>query len=238
MKTLAAADFALAAVQASVDTPEGDLAVAALFRELIPRWSRRFEAEPEVTAHPSSPQPRVLLRSATGMWRCEIAADRTDLYWIRPEPDAPAPSLADFGAIAAGLLGQYAEATGSRIGRMAALVSRVARHRAPALYLLGHLGHPQLTATAYDGIEAFDLSTRRRLALGGRFLVNASMWSRTTDEPGVGAAAVVLVDQDLNTLADRAAAERFTTADLCEFFAIAARDHDATLVACFPPPAS
>lgn len=229
--TLTADDFALAACQASVYTPDGEFPVARLFGELLPAWSQRFDTEPEVLPHPTSRHPRVLLRSATGMWRCDLGADRADFYWIRPEPGAPAPSVDDFFTIAGGLLGQYAALTGSRIGRLAALVSRAAGHTSPSRFLMQHFARAELAA-GFEGTESFELNTGKRYALGGRFLVNAWLRCRTSPE---AAPTAVLIDQDLNTLADRAAAEQFTAADLGAFFPLAARDHAAALAAAYPP---
>lgn|GEM_PF-3333907 len=233
MLNLGADDFALAACQASVYTPDGELAVARLFRDLLPSWSSHFDTEPQVVPHPTSRHPRVLLRSGTGMWRCEIAADRTDFYWIRPEPRAPAPAVEDFFTIAGGMLAQYAAHARSRVGRMAAVVSRVATHAAPARFLVQHYARPQLAA-GLEGTESFELNTGKRYALGGRFLVNALMRCRTPSDNGPGTPGAVLLDQDLNTLADRAPAEQFDADDLATFFPLAARDHAFALATMFP----
>jgi hypothetical protein len=227
VKGLGAQDLLLAACQASVYTPDGELEVARLLRGLAPAALDRFDTEPEVVSHPASPHPRVLLRSGTGMWRWEIAADRADFYWLRPEARAPAPGLHDFYRIAAGLLGHYAEVSGSRLGRLAAIVRRVAAHVTPALFAMGHFTRPELAGTAFEGTEAFELYAHKQQALD-RFLVNASM------RCSAGGDGALTLDQDLNTLAEQAASRRYTLADLAEFFGCAAREHERTLRLCFP----
>jgi len=215
------------ACQASVYTPDEKLEVTRLLRGLSPVVLARFNTQPEVVSHPASPHPRVLLHSETGMWRCEIAADRTDFYWLRPEACAPSPSLGDFFEIAAGLLGHYAEVTGSRVGRLAAIVRWAAAHTAPALFAVGHFTRPALAGTAFEGTEAFEVYAHRQHALD-RFLVNASM--RCT----AGAGGALTLSQDLNTLTEQAASRRFTLPDLTAFFGCAARAHERTLELYFP----
>jgi hypothetical protein len=180
-----------------------------------------------VVSHPASPHPRVLLRSATGMWRCEIAADRTDFYWIRPELSAPAPALDDFYQVATGVLVHYAEVSHGRISRLAAIVRRIAGHATPALFAVDHFTRPELATTALEGTESFELYAHKQHVLG-RFMVNASMRCRATGD------GTVDLEQDLNTLAEQAASRRFTLEDIAEFFGHAAREHEHVLALYFP----
>lgn len=228
MKVVGYQDLGLAACQASVYTPDGGLEVARLLREFAPAYLERFTAEPQVVSHPASPHPRVLLRSATGMWRCEIAFDRTDFYWLRPEARAPAPAVDDFYKVAAGLLAHYAETSRSRIGRFAAIVQRIAGHPTPALCAVGHFTRPELAGTAFEGTEVFELYAHKRHALD-RFMVNASMRCRAAGD------GTITVEQDLNTLAEQAVSLRFTPDDIAEFFGCAAREHERVLQLHFPP---
>lgn len=208
-------------------TADGEFEVARLLRGLVPACLERFNTEPQVVSHPVSPHPRVLLRSATGMWRCELAADRTDFYWIRPEAHAPAPMLDDFYQVAASVLAHYAEVSRSRISRLAAIVRRIADHTAPALFAVDHFTRPELARTALDGTEAFELYAHKRHVLG-RFVVNAAVRCRATGDGAVD------LEQDLNTLAEQAASRRFTLEDIAEFFGHAAREHERVLTLYFP----
>lgn len=227
MRALAAQDLGLATCQASVYTPDDELEVARLLRGLVPACLERFNTEPQVVSHPASPHPRVLLRSATGMWRCEIAADRTDFYWIRPEALAPAPTLEEFYQVAAGVLAHYAEVSHGRISRLAAVVKRIAGHTAPALFAVDHFMRPELAGTALEGTESFELYAHKRHVLG-RFVVNAAMRCRATGD------GIVDLEQDLNTLAEQAGSRRFTLEDIAEFFGHAAREHERVLALYFP----
>jgi hypothetical protein len=224
---LAAQDLGLAVCQASVYTPDGEFEAARLLRGLAPACLERFDTEPQVVSHPASPHPRILLHSTTGMWRCEIAADRTDFYWIRPEARAPAPMVDEFYQVAAGVLAHYAEVSGSRIGRLAAVVKRLAEHTAPALLAVDHFTRPELAGTALEGTESFELYAHKRHVLG-RFVVNAAMRCRAAGD------GTVDIEQDLNTLAEQAASRRFTLEEIAEFFRLTAREHEHVLALYFP----
>lgn len=228
MSSLGFVAFELAACQASVYTPDGELAVARLLREFVPAYAERFAGEPQVVSHPASPYPRILLRSATGMWRCEIAADRTDFYWLRPEVQAPAPTVEEFFQAATGLLVHYAELSGSRVSRFAAIVKRLAPSTTPALAAIHHLVRPDLAAGALDASEAFQLHGHRRHVLD-RFAVNATVrWGADPD-------GTIAIEQDLNTLAEQAVSRRFTLEDVAAFFRHASREHDRVIQLYFPP---
>jgi hypothetical protein len=160
------------------------------------------------------------------MWRCEIAADRTDFYWLRPEALAPAPAVEDFYQSAAGLLAHYAEVSGSRISRLAAIVKRLAGHAAPTLFSIGHLMRHEL-AGAVEGAEKFELHTHKRHALD-RFVVNALVRWRAAGDGTIG------LEQDLNTLAEHEVSRRFTLDDVGAFFGHAAREHERVVQLYFP----
>jgi len=221
-------DFELMACQASVYTADGGLEVARLLRDLMPALVERFATEPQVVSHPASPYPRILLRSATGMWRCEIAADRTDFYWLRPEIRSPAPAVVDFYQVAAGVLAHYAEVSRSRISRLASVVKRLAAHPTPALASAEHFVRPDLASAAFHGVETFELHRHHSHALD-RFVVNA--WVRWRAQPD----GTIGLEQDLNTLAEHAMSQHFTLDDVAAFFGHAARDHERVAQHYFPP---
>lgn len=232
MKGVTSRDFGLAALQASVYTPDGETQASRVIGELLPRWRDRFDTEPQVAAHPASPHPRILLSSSTGAWRCEIAADRADLYWLRADARAPAPSVVDFFAAAAKTLGEYVDVTEARIGRMAAIANRGASHTAPGLFVSKHFFRADLAGSGIDRAETVEINLHNRRALGP-FLVNAWMRCRTPDDPDPARRAV-LVAQDLNTLAEDASSCAYTLAEISEFFGLAGREHERVLAQYFP----
>lgn len=233
VKVLTAHEFGLAACQASIYTPDGDSPAVAVLGDLLPQWRDLFDAPPEVVAHPASPHPRILLGSATGQWRCEIAADRTDFYWLRRAARAPVPAIAEFFSTATEVLGHYAEVTGARVGRLAAIVNRVAAHDAPGRFLAGHLFRPELVGAGIDRTEALEVNLHHLRAMGP-FQVNAWIRCRTPDDPRPAGRQMVLVTQDLNTLGEDAPSRRFTFPETDEFFTLAAREHEDTLGRFFP----
>ena len=233
MKHVSWRDFALVAAQATVYTPDGESHASRVIGELAPRWRDRLDAEPQVVAHPASPHPRVLLRSGTGSWRCEIDAIRADLYWLRPDARAAAPSVDDFFTAATRILVEYAEVTGARVGRLAAIVNRGALHSAPGLFIGRHFFRGDLGGAGITRAESVEINLHDRRALGP-FLVNAWLRCRTPDDPDPVARRVVQLVQDVNTLGEDAGASSYTSAEIREFTSLAAGEHERVLARFFP----
>jgi hypothetical protein len=204
MRTLSARDFHLTSCQAGMITPGHELPRRQLFAELLPAWLVRFEEEPRFVAVDGEPT-RIILEG--GGWRFEFSAARADLFWIRRAPSVPALALEGFYEQASDLLGGYQRATGCRVGRLAALVQRIAGHDAPGLALARHFCQERWTHGALDRPEQFELHAHKRYALAGRFLVNS--WVRCRSAPQFGPQAIA-VDQDINTLAAGLEGERGT----------------------------
>lgn len=235
MRTVSAAAFSVQSCQASAYTPGHQLATGRFLRDLFPRWSRRFDAEPIVA--PSPDGLRFALLSASTMWRCELSGPRIDLYWVRPDPAAPQIQLADFYAAAGPFLAEYTEFFGLRVGRLAAIVIRVAMHETPGAALARHFCRDAWQDQVLDGAESFELHVHRRTQLADRFAVNARLRSATGVAANIAAPSTIVVEQDLNTLADDLDAKDFQGPEMAEFFTLAAREHDTALELAYPGPA-
>ena len=232
MRKLSFADFSLRSCQATAFTPGHQLAAGRFMRDLLPLWARRFDAEPLIAASPEG--PRIALLSSSSMWRCELAGPRINLYWVRPETAAPQIELADFHAAAGPFLSEYLELFQLRVGRLAAVVRRAARHETPALFLSRHFCRDEWQDTALEAAQSFELHVHRRIPLGGRFLVNARLRSATGNATGVASPNLIEVEQDLNTLADETTSRSFKPAELADFFTEATREIDRSLEASYP----
>ncbi len=242
MRSLVAADFHLTQYQASLVTPEADLSVRAILRDLYPRWAERFDAEPAVlprTSGTSPDTPLILLASQNGEWSCDIAPTRINVQWRRVTLVGEQPDEAALLEHLARMVIQYAGATGARIGRLGAIAARIAPHASPALFLTRHFFREHEDGGALDRPENVELNVHKRLAIGS-FLVNS--WDRfRTGAFSTGAAATspaVFVEQDINTLAEQAASQSYTAAEIADFYKRAASQMSPQLEQLFPGPKS
>jgi len=200
-------------------------------RDLWPRWAKRFDAEPLFAT--SAGGLTIVLISSSTMWRCEISGPRIDLYWVRPEPQAPALQVADFYGAAGPFLSEYSGFFELRVGRLAAIVTRLARHDSPATALAQHFCRSDRQDVLEDS-QSFELHTHQRLALGTRLLCNTRVRAAAGLAADVGPTLIKL-EQDVNTLADEAAARNFKPAEMAEFYTAAGAALEAGLTASFPP---
>ena len=233
MKSPSHTDFRLASCLAAAVTPDSESTVAGLMTDLVPRWSRLFDAEPRLV--PSPEGRRIQLVSKSGVRRCEITAGRIDLLWIAAAPDTVMPSLESFYLESAAMLDEYAAARGARLGRLAAVVNRFCFHEQPSAILAHHFLRDRWheRSAAFDDLESFDVGAHRRLVLEG-VAVNCWIRSRAGVTPTGARNDVLLVEQDVNTLAEEIATRQFTPKQVTDLLRGAAHEIDRTLERCYP----
>ena len=237
LKVLAARDFvAIGQMQATLWTPEAEVSGAKLLMQLVPRWQSRFDSEPVVLPTASGlPRdlPRLILQQQRGEWRCEVSAERINVYWQKTKPDSTQPTK--FALEAAELFDEYIRFLGARVGRMAAVLTRYAPHPSPALFLARHFCDARWAKAPFNRPENFELHAHKTFTLAKRFSVNSWVRNKTgfaaTEGGQVG---VVLVEQDLNTLFEEIGERSFTPSDVREFFSAAHAEFDSILNLYYP----
>lgn len=229
-------DFSLGSCQATVFTPDEEISVNKLMRDLFPSWANRFDAEPVVLPSVDGfPRdvPRLILENKSREWRCEIASARVNLFWRSQE--TAGVSIDEFAAVASSVLSGYMDFSQSRIGRIGFLRSVYAEHPEPGIFLARHFCQEQWQIAPFNRPENFELHAHKRFSLAGRWLVNS--WVRnksgriTRNEVERPA---VLVDQDLNTLADDAQGRSFSASEVSDFLASSATEFTSILRLYYP----
>ena len=229
MESIRAADLEPLSMQASVFTPERDPDGWARFVEQAPRWAHLFDAEPAALTGDDG-VAMVSLRSGSGVWRLDVARDRTDLYWMRAEPTTPPIAAADFHAEAIPLLRAYVSSVEARVGRLAVVVNRFVRRAAPAGSLAAHFCRDRWNL---GDATSFDLQVHKRIKLGP-FEVNYRVRSRAGTAFGTGDPPLLNVEQDANTRADTTPYARFDGDAIATFFRLAAAEHERVAASLYP----
>ena len=240
-QSVRAGQFELASCQATVFTPEGDLSVPKLLKTVVPGWLDVFDGDPVVLPHAEAiPReieiPRLTLLSKAGAWRCEFAPTRLNIhYTIAAAPEPATPTISSFLDDCTTRFQEYQRATGARIARLAVVTTRYARHDTPGRYLAGHFCKPAWLSGALNRPESFELHAHKRFTMGGKFFVNSWVRSKTGTATIAGKTdPIVLVEQDLNTLAEDLPTRAFSAADVAEFYAAAARELDHIIAMYYP----
>ena len=229
MKTLSYAAFTVTVCQATLFTPDHDTGFGRIIRHL-PRWLARFDADPVIASGDGGP-PRIVLSDAARAWRAEVSATRADIYWVLSDATARPPLPHAFYPAAADLLVEVMQVARTRVGRLAAVITRLAAQDAPGPYLAAHYCHPDWSEDPPDRCE---VAIHHRYPLGGQHMVNGWTRSRTAPGPDPSVMAAVHVEQDLNTLVEETMTRRFSAAEVSAWFALVPGEMDAMLDRHFP----
>ena len=239
MEKLTASSFQLASCQATVFTPDGDLAVSKVMRDLYPSLATLFDGEPTVL--PPVPEgapleiPRIILESTSHEWRCELSPARVNVYWRRAKSTAECVVLGDFFGKAVEILLQCTAQLSPRIARLAALATRFSPHEKPGLFLVRHFCKDRWDEAPLNRPENFELHAHKKFPLTSDFTVNSWARSKTGKLSGDGdEKLVVLFEQDLNTLAEEAPTRDFSEAEVKKFFGDAETELDSILGLYYP----
>jgi hypothetical protein len=160
-----------------------------------------------------------------------------NLIWQKTARATEPTSLVERYGILIPLLAQYADALESRVGRLAAVISRYLEHGSPARFLASHFCKEHWLRALLNRPDDFELHAHKVFLLGGRFQVNSWVRNRTglLNLPGEEAQKlIVLAEQDFNTPAEEQATRNFATDEISAFFRAAAVGFDETLRLYYP----
>lgn len=207
-----------------------------IIRGLLPKWESLFaNAEPIVLPFVQGmprEMPRLIIRSSDETWRCEIASERFNVVWEARSGPGDA-TVASIGTTAVQFLTDYKEFLGARIGRMAAVITRIRRIVQPAMFLAEHFCKPQWLIAPLNRPESFELHAHKRYELPYGLKVNS--WVR--NKTGVlllDQNPIVVVEQDLNTLAEEASFRDFDSSAIRQFFTSIPAEFDSILGLYYP----
>ena len=229
-----ASDFILASCQASLFTPEAEVSSSRLTSRLLPAWSDRFDGDPTVLPLPDGvPKevPKVILKSKSNEWSTELASGRANFRWRR----VPGTNVEGFSRVfeqLVPLLIEYRDFVDSRIGRLAAVATRFAQHENPGRYLASHFCREDWFRAPFNRPDGFELHAHKRYTLAD-FEVNSWVRNKTGHlSKGQHSAPIVVVEQDLNTLAEEQ--HDFDDDRIRQFYDIVATELDAILQLYYP----
>ena len=230
--------FQLVMCQATVFTPDEEVSAPKLLKSLLPKWMERFDADPVILPHEEGmPReiPRLILRSRMDAWRCEIASARINLFWQRPKVDVSTPTVGNFYEGAVKLLNEYCGLLECRVGRLAAVLRRIAPNQLPGLFLAKHFCKESWLEKPFNRPENFELHAHKRFLLAGKYDVNSWVRNKTgTLSSEKEKQPIVLVEQDLNTLPEHAHERSFSETEINDFFSAAVPEFDIILKTYYP----
>ena len=230
-------DFVLDSVQAAVFTPDGSgFASGKAVGALLPAFRDRFGGDMQALPLPAGvpPEiPHVILQSVNKQLRLQMGPARTDYFWTN-EPSASPPPLSDLIGQAVEVLDRYAREMPMTVKRLALVVGRVCPAPNPAPVLVERFCNEVSRQGPFKRSENFEIHNHKAYTPAGLgYAVNS--WVRCkTGLQAPDNRPVILVEQDLNTLAEMVQSRRFSPADVRAFFETAGREMDEILRVYYP----
>jgi hypothetical protein len=196
-------NFTFVQLQASLFTPENDAPNIKVGSSVQKVLEARFSGDPVVLPFPDeAPRefPRLILPSPDKAWRCEIAPSRLNLFW-QPAVDGAQVDLSVFLSEASSLFREYRQLLGTRVDRLALVVTRFAEVDSPTAFLVGHFLQEHWGVERSRPLENVELNTHTTFQLTDLLVVNA--WTRSSSasaEVEGERRGGVVVEQDVNTV--------------------------------------
>ncbi len=227
MQKLKSKDFLPATCQATLFTPDEQLSTNRLVRELLPHWMSRFDAEPIILPlGEQAPReiPKIICRNKSGDLSCEIASSRINIIG-KNFPAGETENPDEFFLIASDVFEEYVKILNPRIGRVAAIVNWYAKHENPGLFLARHFCTERCHEAPLNRPENFELHAHKRFSMGNKFSVNSWVRNKTgVISTSTGRQLIVLVEQDINTLAEEMSSENYSVKQFREFFQLVSHE--------------
>jgi hypothetical protein len=228
--------FSVANVQVCLFTPDFTVSPKQVVLKLLSGPWADLAGEPMML--PSAPGlprelPKLIVRDDNKGWQIEISDARLNVKWTRTaanEAHECAQLLQDGQRYAL----EYMRVLQPQVGRLAAVVQRFATHPTPGLFLARHFCQERWSKAPFNRPESFEIHSHKAYAFAS-FVVNS--WVRCkTAKLAVGDLQEdgVLVEQDINTLAEQAASRDFSQQQTSDFFGNVPREFAQILDLYFP----
>ncbi len=192
--------------------------------QIVSALLERFSGDPMVLPIPAGAPPeipRIILREPRDAMELQIALSRSDLTLNRqPGVEFVATDLAQEGTA---ILEELLDVLTVRPGRLAAIGSYANKCDDPAAQLADHFTKPQWSAGPLADLKAFEVHAHRRLSLIEGLTVNSWIRCKTgsVSELKLSHPAVV-IERDVNTLAEEVEQREFTPDEVNSFMKQAA----------------
>lgn len=230
---LHASDFSPLTVQLAIFVAGEGLAPRSVLSIALTDWADVYDAEPVSLALPADipgEVPSVIASSSDEAMQLQVAREKVSVVWqLRNEPR----QIEEILTMAAHQLGTVTSRLDVRIGRVGAVVRRIAEADQPGVQLARQFCRDEWIRGPLNRPEGFELHAHKVFALPSGLRVNSWVRIRTA----IGNAPryqFVSVEQDINTLAEEAGSRRFRADEVQQFVALVVPEFDSILQAYFP----
>ncbi len=190
-----------------------------------------FPLPPEVP----SEIPSVILKTADGRQRIEISRSTVTCRWDASDPSENVKTRVIEEV--AEHLAQVVELTNADVGRIGGVMERVSASSDPGPALAKQFCRPELLSGPLNRPEGFELHAHKAFSMASVWEVNSWIRIRAGKSAAHGSYDRVLVQQDINTLAEHFSTRAFSGSDVRGFAAACAGEFETVLYLYFQPKA-
>ena len=230
------ADFKLSSIQITIFTPGLLFIPSKILGFVLTKWGELFDAAPVSMPFPSdapSEIPRIILQSSDGRRKLELAPSRANMFWSR-QTETDEVTAGDFLDSAANVLSDYVVIVNGKVGRIAVVLNRYAKHENPGLFLAQHFCRDRWQTAPFNRPESFEIHARKRYVLSNRFDINSWVRCKTGLIKMPAQERIILVEQDINTLPEETETKEFSNEQIKEFCKMVLEEFDSILSLYFP----
>lgn len=234
MSRLCHTDFLTTLARAVIFIPSAQISGQHIYRRLSERWYEKFDGDPILLPSRDNMPieiPLVILQSRSGEWKCSVTRERVDIVH---DPKLPASvDMASFFTEASDYLTEFRSLFHLRVGRLAAICNRFLVREEPGIALANHFCRDERLKGPLNRPGDFELHAHKQYTMGGEHEVNSWVRSKTGLKTE-SQERVIVVIQDINTLADQAQVKEYGDEEIVRFFDAGSSELDSILSIYFP----
>ncbi|MEH2080984.1 MAG: hypothetical protein V7K89_13570 [Nostoc sp.] len=233
---LQAQDLNLVTLQLSIFTPNiSSFAASKALGIVLSKYSQRYDGDVQALPLPEEVPleiPRIVLQSKDKAYRLEISPARINSLWLRT--DNVKTETQEIVDICKEVLEYYIQSMQIEVNRLGLVTIRVHQTQKPATLLSNKFCKPELIDQVFSSSENFEIHNHSIKNIEN-FVVN--VWTRCKSGLIVNndqTHSALIVEQDLNTLAQDLEDRKFNLEEIKSFFSLMQLESQAILQLYFP----
>lgn len=230
-------DFAASHLRAVFFLPEGYFYPPHLYRRLPETWIEEFDGDPTLLPIGNeAPReiPRLVLKDASGAHEATLSLQRIELKWNAPAGSLASPNVDEFYSKYVSLFFDLVDDLSLDVVRLAAVTHRYVRMPDAGRFLATHFCRDEWLEAPLNRPENFQLHAHKVYSPLEGWSINSWLRNKTSklrdseDE-------IVLVEQDLNTLApSEASVNHYSREQIGSFFGFVPSELESILRLYYP----